>query len=110
MVHRLAQGLEKSFSPRIVPSSRRDFVVSAVAIACLLLLLGRLVAFWNITSALVRWPWQFDFDEGHNLNATVLLAHGSNIYRQNGPDSFISAPYTPLFYLANAPFTWLLGP
>ena len=70
----------------------------------------RLVSFWNVTSSLVLWPWQFDFDEGHNLNATVLLAQGTNIYQPNGPGGFISAPYTPLFYLINAPFTWLLGP
>ena len=75
-----------------------------------MLLLPRLVAFWEIASSLVGWQWQFDFDEGHNLNATVLLADGTNIYAQNGPDRFISAPYTPLFYVVNAPFTWLFGP
>lgn len=81
-----------------------------VTAAGILLLLPRLISFWDVTSALVRWPWQFDFDEGHNLNATVLLAHGTNIYSQNGLDSFISAPYTPLFYGVNVPFTWLFGP
>lgn len=91
-------------------ASRRDLAISGLAVAGILLLLPRLLAFWGIASSLVRWPWQFDFDEGHNLNATVLLAHGTNIYQQNGQDRFISAPYTPLFYVANAPFTWLFGP
>src|SRR3954471_21246402 len=64
---------------RIVPRSRQDFAVAALASAGVLLLVPRLVSFWNITSSLVLWPWQFDFDEGHNLNATVLLAQGTNI-------------------------------
>ena len=95
---------------RIVPNSRQDFAVAALASVGILLLVPRLVSFWNITISLVLWPWQFDFDEGHNLNATVLLAQGTNIYQPNGPGGFISAPYTPLFYMINAPFTWLLGP
>ena len=95
--------------PRL-PVSRLDFAVTGVITAGALLLLPRLATFWEITTSLVHWPWQFDFDEGHNLNATVLLAHGTNIYQKNSPEHFISAPYTPLFYVANAPFTWLMGP
>jgi hypothetical protein len=75
-----------------------------------LFLLPRLVLWVQIGTTFVAWPWQFDSAEGVNLNATVELAQGHNIYAPNGPDYFISAPYTPLFYLLNVPFTWLTGP
>jgi 4-amino-4-deoxy-L-arabinose transferase-like glycosyltransferase len=74
------------------------------------LLLPRLLLWVQISTAFVAWPWQFDLAEGVNLDATLKLAQGSNIYRHNGPDSFLSAPYTPLFYIFNAPFTWVTGP
>jgi hypothetical protein len=74
------------------------------------LLLPRLWRFVQVSTGFVAWPWQFDFSEGVNLNATTLLAHGTNIYRHNGPESFVSAPYTPFYYVLNVPLTWLLGP
>ena len=80
-----------------------------VALASLLLI-PRLLTFIQLTTSVVAWPWQFDFDEGINLNATVLLSQGHNIYRINGPDSFVAAPYSPLFYVLNLPSTWLFGP
>src|SRR6266496_3512824 len=75
-----------------------------------LLLSPRLVLWVQIGTTFVAWPWQFDSAEGVNLNATVELAQGHNIYAHNGPNAFISAPYTPLFYLLNVPFTWFTGP
>lgn len=74
------------------------------------MLLPRLLLFTQITTTFVAWPWQFDYTEGVNLNATVQLAQAHNIYQHNGPDSFISAPYPPIFYLLTAPVTWLTGP
>jgi len=68
-----------------------------------------LLSFAEISTSLVAWPWQFDFDEGINLNATLQLAQGHNIYRLNGPEGFISAPYPPLLYIVNAPVSWVTG-
>ena len=50
-----------------------------------------------------------DYDEGVNLHAAWLLAHGDNIYLPNPPDRFISAPYPPLMYLLTVPTLWLGG-
>lgn len=73
-------------------------------------LLPRLLLFFENSLTLVAWPWQFDYDEGINLHATLLLSQGSNIYRPNGPEAFVSAPYPPLFYLLNLPSAWIAGP
>jgi hypothetical protein len=73
-------------------------------------LLPRLFLWAQMSLTFVAWPWQFDLAEGVNLDATVQLAQGHNIYAHNGPDAFTSAPYTPLFYLINLPSTWLFGP
>jgi hypothetical protein len=74
-----------------------------------LLLVPRLVQFVTFSTGLVAWPWQMDYDEGVNLHAAWLLAHGDNIYRPNPPDRFISAPYPPLMYLLTVPTLWLGG-
>lgn len=74
------------------------------------LLLPRLLLFGQLSLTLVAWPWQFDYDEGINLNATLQLAQGHNIYVHNGPSAFLSAPYTPLFNLLNVPLVWVAGP
>ncbi|MDQ6694537.1 MAG: hypothetical protein M3014_08975, partial [Chloroflexota bacterium] len=74
------------------------------------LLLPRLLLFGRFALSLVTSPWQFDYDEGINLNVSLLLAAGKNIYPHNGPDAFLSAPYSPLFHLLVAPFTWVTGP
>jgi hypothetical protein len=76
----------------------------------LLLLAPRLFQFVQLGAVRAFWPWQLDFVEGINLNATVQLAEGRNIYRINGPDEFISAPYTPLYHILTLPFAWLSGP
>lgn len=75
-----------------------------------LLLAPRLLSFVTLGITRISWPWSLDFVEGINLNAVLHLADGGNIYRHNGPDGFLSAPYTPLFYLLNVPFAWLSGP
>ncbi len=74
------------------------------------LLIPRVLVFWEISAGFVAWPWQFDFTEGVNLNATQQLAAGQNIYLPSDPGSFTSAPYTPVFFLLNLPFAWLFGP
>ena len=92
-------------------SSRRLSWVEAGTLGVALgLLFPRLYLFAQTSGSLLSWPWQFDYDEGINLNATLQLASGHNIYRHNGPEGFLSAPYPPIFYLLNAPLTWVTGP
>jgi hypothetical protein len=74
------------------------------------LLLPRLALFAGVNLGFVAWPWQFDFTEGVDLDAVNLLAHGTNIYGHIGPDAFVSAPYTPLFFAVNAALTLITGP
>ncbi len=76
----------------------------------IVLLLPRVFTFVELGLARLAWPWQIDFVEGINLNATIELANGHNIYRHSGPEGFISAPYPPIFYLINAPVSWITGP
>src|SRR5688572_18802788 len=92
------------------PRRRLSWVEAGIFGAAFGLLFDRLYLFAQTSGSLLSWPWQFDYDEGINLNATLLLAGGQNIYRHNGPEGFLSAPYPPLFYLLNAPITWLTGP
>lgn len=87
-----------------------SFATTIFAAAAITLLLPRLLLFIQVSTTFIAWPWQFDYTEGVNLNATVQLAQAHNIYQHNGPDSFISAPYPPIFYLLTAPVTWLTGP
>jgi len=82
----------------------------ALPLVGVLFLLPRLLLWAQMSLTFIAWPWQFDLAEGVNLDATVQLAQGRNIYARKGPDAFTSAPYTPLFYLLNVPFTWLFGP
>jgi hypothetical protein len=86
------------------------YIWPALPLVGVVLLLPRLLSWAQISLGFVTWPWQFDLAEGVNLDATVLLSQGHNIYAPNGPDAFTSAPYTPLFYLLNVPLTWLFGP
>jgi hypothetical protein len=76
----------------------------------LLLLLPRVVLFAQLGSALIGWRWQFDYDEGININATMQVAQGHNIYAHNGPGGFLSASYTPIFFLLNAIPARFTGP
>lgn len=99
------------FSTKITaPRAGTHLVVPALVLLTGLALLPRLGSFFEISTALIAWPWQFDYTEGVNLNATVRLAGGENIYQPNGTETFLSAPYPPLFYLLTAPFAWIAGP
>jgi hypothetical protein len=75
-----------------------------------LLLLPRLLTFVEAGASRVAWPWQIDYAEGVNLNAAHELSLGHNIYRHNGPDAFLSAPYPPVFFALTSPVMALTGP
>jgi hypothetical protein len=95
---------------RVTGKDITRIIWSALPLLGVLFLLPRLYLWAQTGTTFIAWPWQFDLAEGVNLNATVLLAQGHNIYIPNVPESFVSAPYTPLFYLLNVPFTWITGP
>ncbi|MDQ3706143.1 MAG: hypothetical protein M3437_13115 [Chloroflexota bacterium] len=105
-----AEGEVRATTSPVSLASAKSLVPGLFGLVAIGLLLPRLLLFFQTATTLVSWPWQFDYDEGINLNATVLLSQGTNIYRPNGPEAFVSAPYPPLLYLANLPFTWLFGP
>jgi hypothetical protein len=66
-----------------------------------LFLVPAVVEFARHSWEVLWFPWQIDYDEGVNLNASWLLSRGVNIYRSNAPDHFVSALYPPLFYILN---------
>ncbi|MDQ6694921.1 MAG: hypothetical protein M3014_10975, partial [Chloroflexota bacterium] len=91
-----------------LPSSVPGLSTLAVLLGTVLLL-PRMLVYLQTSVSLLAWPWQFDYTEGINLNDTLQLAAGHNIYRHNGPEGFLSAPYPPIFYILNAPISWFTG-
>lgn len=73
------------------------------------LLLPRLLDYAQHSWQVIFFPWQLDFDEGINANASWLLSQGVNIYRPNPPDHFISSMYPPLYFALNAAAMKLWG-
>ncbi|HEX8229830.1 MAG TPA: hypothetical protein VF826_11035 [Chloroflexia bacterium] len=90
-----------------------EFVIRNSAAPAVLLvalaLLPALVEFARHSWGVLWFPWQIDYDEGVNLNASWLLSRGVNIYRPNPPDHFVSALYPPLFYILNGAGIQLAG-
>src|SRR5437870_3112541 len=82
--------------------------VAGVALVALVLL-PRLIEYAQHSWDVLNFPWQLDYDEGINLNASWLLSQGVNIYHPNPPDHFISAMYPPLFFALNAAAIRLFG-
>jgi hypothetical protein len=91
------------------PKSLWSLVLLLPPIVGAILLLPRLAQFVGVGVGFVVWPWQFDFTEGVDLDTVNLMAHGTNVYGHFGPDAFVSAPYTPLYFLVNAVTTRLGG-
>ncbi|MFL5734357.1 MAG: hypothetical protein ACJ78Q_14315 [Chloroflexia bacterium] len=84
--------------------------VPAAGVALIFLLLApRLLDYARHSWDMLVFPWQIDFDEGVNLNASWLLSNGTNIYRPNPPDHFVSSMYPPLYFLLNAAAIKLWG-
>ncbi len=73
------------------------------------LLLVKVIFSLNIIWQIFNFAFQVDESESMIVSETLLLDHGTNIYSLPSPDRFISAPYTPFYYLLNWPFIHLLG-
>jgi len=70
-------------------------------------LLTRVWALAHYSWFVAHYPFQIDYDEGVNLHAAWLLSQGQSIYIPLDPNRFVSAPYTPLYYLLVAlPLRW----
>lgn len=66
------------------------------------LLMSRLVEFLTYSWSALVFPWQINYDEGVDVNASWLIAQNVNIYNPLTPDRFISATHPPFYYLLNA--------
>ncbi|MBN9391503.1 MAG: hypothetical protein J0I20_25955 [Chloroflexi bacterium] len=65
------------------------------------LLLAKLLFSLNIAWQIFNFAFQVDESESMIVAETLMMDHGTNIYALPGPDLFISAPYTPFYYLLN---------
>ena len=82
---------------RLVP------IVVALATVALIAIhhLPQIFAFWT---AMLRWPYPMQGSESLVVAEAGRLARGESIYVANGPaqHSFVSGPYTPLYFVAVA--------
>lgn len=85
-------------------------LVAVIAIAAITAAhhLPRIVAFW---AGALRWPFPMQGSESLVVWEAGRLLRGEGLYVTNGPDrhGFVSAPYTPLYFVAVAA-TQALGP
>ncbi len=65
------------------------------------LLFAKLLFSLNIVWQIFNFAFQVDESESMIVAETLLMDHGTDIYALPGPARFISAPYTPFYYLLN---------
>jgi hypothetical protein len=65
------------------------------------LLAAKLVFSLNIIWQIFNFAFQVDESESMIVAETLLMDRGMDIFALPGPDRFISAPYTPFFYILN---------
>jgi hypothetical protein len=76
-------------------------------LALFAVLVPRLVEFGQYSGYALRYRYQIDYDEGINMHAALLISQGRSPYTPLDPNSFVSAPYPPLYYvLAAIPLRW----
>jgi hypothetical protein len=73
------------------------------------LLLAKLLFSLNIMWQILNFAFQVDESESMIVAETLLMSRGTDIYARPGLDLFVSAPYTPFYYLLNWPFIQLFG-
>ena len=74
-----------------------------------LLLAAKILFSLNIFWQIFNFAFQIDESESMIVAETGLMDHGLNLYALPSPDRFVSAPYTPLYYLLNWPFLHFMG-
>ncbi len=77
-------------------------LAAVLALALLGALMPRLVEFARYSWYALHYRYQIDYDEGINMHAALLISQGRSPYTPLDPNSFISAPYPPLFYILAA--------
>jgi 4-amino-4-deoxy-L-arabinose transferase-like glycosyltransferase len=65
------------------------------------LLAAKFIFSLNIIWQIFNFAFQVDESESMIVAETLMMDRGVNIYGLPGPDRFISAPYTPFYYLLN---------
>ncbi|HEX2912663.1 MAG TPA: hypothetical protein VH186_17795 [Chloroflexia bacterium] len=73
------------------------------------LLAAKLLFSLNIIWQIFNFAFQVDESESMIVSETLLMNRGVDIYARPGPELFISAPYTPFYYLLNWPFLHFMG-
>lgn len=82
--------------------SRKLFTpLNALWLVAFLLLAAKLLFSLNIIWQIFNFAFQVDESESMIVAETLLMDRGVDIYGLPGPDRFISAPYTPFYYLLN---------
>ncbi len=74
------------------------------------LLLAKILFSLNIIWQIFNFAFQVDESEGMIVAETLLMNKGVDIFGLPTSERFIAAPYTPLYYLLNAPFLAISGP
>lgn len=62
---------------------------------------------WSVAIR-VTYPYELDYFEGSTYLHTQRIIDGEGLY-VNPDEGFIPYPYTPLYYYATIPFTWIFG-
>ena len=62
---------------------------------------------WSVANR-VTYPYELDYFEGSTYLHTQRIIDGEGLY-VDPDEGFIPYPYTPLYYYATVPFTWLFG-
>lgn len=65
------------------------------------LLAAKLIFSLNIAWQIFNFAFQVDESESMIVAESLLMDRGTDIYALPGPDRFVSAPYTPFYYLLN---------
>ncbi len=84
-------------------------IISAIVRGLIaLLFIYYLVAFvWSVAGR-VTYPYNLEYYEGSTYLHTQRLIEGKQLYVDPN-EGFIPYPYTPLYYVAVIPFTWVFG-
>jgi 4-amino-4-deoxy-L-arabinose transferase-like glycosyltransferase len=72
-------------------------------------MLAKVLFSLNIVWAIFNFPFQLDDSEGMIVAEVNLMTKGVDLFAPPNPATFISAPYTLLYYQLNLPFFWLGG-
>jgi hypothetical protein len=101
--------LEAGASPAEVKTDVVRWIVAGLTVVLLLALGAKVAMSTYYVWEMFRFPFQIDDSEGVILSGAQWLSQGVSIYTPVRPDLFISAPYTPIYYVLNALAIGVMG-